>query len=318
MAVNTLYFASLEGDPVLGDDEKIIRRYEGIQFEVTSGDGYPGTGGNYYGTGTVYLTKYRLLLIPNRRGALASLTLPLSHLSEIKENRPIFGDRNVQGLVEPVPNRGLYRQSRFKIILKQHTNEFTQDLKDLCDRARHASGEDQKMHSLVSSTGTITPSPPVRQKSLESEAVQGTYVSMNNLSLHESKTAPVSVGTLSSGELIYSGRPVSSAPQSLSVPGSSFPIIPGTPVTLTGPIPVAYPVTESMPLVPSEILPTTQNLNEVPETKSAESKDSVSQEGSSSPTLVDSNLPSSDLTESTTTVSRRRKQTARNDYVLLS
>jgi len=266
MAINTTYFATPDGEPSLGEDEKIIRKYDRIQFELVAGDGYPGEGGNYYSTGRVYLTKFRVMLIPDRpTPSLTSIALPLTAISEIKENRPIFGDRSVQGLVEPVPNRGLIRQSRFRLTLKQNTPEFTLDLKNNCERAKESlrqGGEEGQTHHVVSTTGTLAPSQPVRTKTLDdspqpdlstlslrtqstSPPLQTPYFDQSPYSMNSDLPPiaflpPQSMSYSTGGEVIYEGRPLSQPP-----PRSNI-IIPGTPIILNGPIPIAYPITSSV------------------------------------------------------------------------
>eukprot|EP00164_Ancoracysta_twista_P001644 GFYU01002159.1.p1 GENE.GFYU01002159.1~~GFYU01002159.1.p1 ORF type:complete len:346 (-),score=43.74 GFYU01002159.1:166-1203(-) len=132
-----------------------------VKFSVESGNGYPGQGGNYYGSGVVYLSSWRCILVfvPGNHVCRA-IEIPLHGVKEHKLNQPIFGSNSVSGQVEPLPGRGLHSVAKFKLTFESGGGpEFYQMFSPYVGHAQRSGPPQESM----SSTTTPPPQPQVAQ-----------------------------------------------------------------------------------------------------------------------------------------------------------
>jgi len=125
MALNTTLDRSSAPIPRIG--EIFIYSQDCIHFQVESGPGYPGLGGNYYSNGTIFLSNLRIVFVPSRpqpiigvagQTEFRSFVMELSRIYNERFNQPIFGANNFMGTVQNVSGGGLLSPGNFKITFK--------------------------------------------------------------------------------------------------------------------------------------------------------------------------------------------------------
>ncbi len=108
------------GPPELMHGESVVLKQDGVAFEMESGGGFPGRGGNWYGKGDVYLTEHRIVFVkrPVTSESFVSFSLPLSLIESCKLHQPIFGANYFAGSVLPVTSDragGMAGRGEFKL-----------------------------------------------------------------------------------------------------------------------------------------------------------------------------------------------------------
>lgn len=128
MAANCVYLRG--GNPIPAVGETFLSCDEDIKIEVESGNGFPGRGGCYYGTGKLYVSDRRLLFIragPNPQ--FNSFSIPYCLLKKFKLKTPFFSSAYLNGEVRPVPHGGL--NGNGTIILKFENAELMRSVYNL-------------------------------------------------------------------------------------------------------------------------------------------------------------------------------------------
>jgi len=89
-----------------------------VTFSVHLSGSYPGDGLNYFGTGTIILTKFRIVFVNNRaRSRMQSFCIPFILLeSELSLNLPwIWGTSVLSGSFNGISELGIQRCMQFEI-----------------------------------------------------------------------------------------------------------------------------------------------------------------------------------------------------------
>ena len=123
MAVNQPLNA---GRPVLCRNEAVILELTDAQITLENGfSSNPGWGGNYYTSGELILTNYRLIVVSKRPTArLSAVSVLLAQVSEEAYKTPMLfgmlGDHSVEGTVLPREGGGLALEPHnFQICFKK-------------------------------------------------------------------------------------------------------------------------------------------------------------------------------------------------------
>ena len=129
MSVNP---ATKDGIPiVVSTEEFFLDCFSNTRFYIESGNGYPGTGGCYYGkTGKTFVSKYRIVYVESHfaEARFRAFSLPLYALSNLKYNRGYFGSRTFTGTVAQVPRGGLASSGTFTLTFNDGGLTAFQDL----------------------------------------------------------------------------------------------------------------------------------------------------------------------------------------------
>ncbi|KAI9091842.1 hypothetical protein DFS34DRAFT_653300 [Phlyctochytrium arcticum] len=109
-----------DGSPIFITGEKAFLNQSGVALEYESGNGYPGSGQNFYvQKGTLYLTNRRVIYIANiKLDFFKNMNVPLENLKQGQLYQPWFDSNRYEATVEPVPNGGLSAVGHLKLTFK--------------------------------------------------------------------------------------------------------------------------------------------------------------------------------------------------------
>ncbi|PVU91831.1 hypothetical protein BB561_004182 [Smittium simulii] len=133
MALNCVLLKSDACTPVELNNENFLCNAEGVSFSLQFGSGYPGNSGVYRcDSGAAHLSNKRLLFINFKQAKLTgstsygktdakfySFSVPLTYISELSYEQPIFGSNYLSAKVEPVPEGGLKSNGNLKLYFKK-------------------------------------------------------------------------------------------------------------------------------------------------------------------------------------------------------
>ncbi|RKP10279.1 hypothetical protein THASP1DRAFT_27917 [Thamnocephalis sphaerospora] len=151
MALNWAMLNEQGNAPLPLPGEKVFFTKSGVRFELTYGNGYPGSSGCYNApAGEVFLSNHRIVYLP--RPALLgfqSISIPLLNIQEGKLYQPWFDANYFRCMVDPVHGGGLPAASELKLRFKEGgAFEFSTIYRQLRDRMAETGELAKELESL--------------------------------------------------------------------------------------------------------------------------------------------------------------------------